>query len=104
MSMGTAAMLDKERVRHALAGELVCGEDEHGFEYVAAPREKCERFILTVVDKWYYYANELAASGRAMERVMSDHGFEIPFKEYFEAVEEEKLAFDDYTYESEVWG
>ena len=101
MTTGQAAMQDKEFARHALIGELVCGEEDGHYVYREASREECKRFILGLVDKWYYHVDQLAASMRAVERVMEEHGFKLPYGEYFAAMEEELARYDDYTYEHE---
>ena len=82
ITLGQAGEFDKERVRHALAGELMCGEDENGFVYKSAPKEECDAFILDVVDNWVFESKRLADSGRAIERIMNRHGFQMDFHEY----------------------
>lgn len=104
MTIGRAAELDKERVRHALMGELICGEDDRGFVYEPASREECERYILGVVDHWVYQAKQLADSGRAMERVMEAHGFSVAnhMREYIDAMADASSEYDDYVYEADL--
>ena len=101
MSMGRLGELDKERVNHALNGELVCGEGEHGFVYEPAPKEECDAYVLSVIDHWVYQAKHLADSGRAMERVMQDNGFNMMnhFREYVDEMAEAVREHDDYLYE-----
>lgn len=103
MTIGKAAELDKERVRHALMGELACGEDDCGFVYESASREECERYVLEVIDNWVYQAKQLADSGRAMERVAKSHGFSVMnhFREYIDEMGKASREFDDYIYESD---
>ena len=103
MTIGSAAELDKDRVRHALMGELMCGEDDRGFVYEPASREECERYILDVIDYWVYQAKHLADSGRAMERVMEAHGFSVlnHFREYVDEMAKASTEYDDYIYESD---
>ena len=103
LTMGQCASLDKERVEHALHGELMCGEDEHGFVYAPAPREECESYILSVIDNWYFQAKQLADSGRAVERVMARHGWHMDFMEYMgEMAKAESEYGGDYVYEHEL--
>ena len=104
LTIGAAAEMDKERVRHALIGELACGEDERGFEYEEADKEECDRFILSVIDKWVYHAKELADSGRAMERVAEANGFFFKnhFREYVDERAKAGREFDDYVYEHDL--
>ena len=40
-TFGRRCMMDKERIKHALKGELVIGEDENGFIYGKASRVEC---------------------------------------------------------------
>lgn len=101
LTMGRCATYDKERVRHALRGELMCGEDEHGFVYESAPREECEAYILGVVDNWYFQAKRLADSDRAMERICRRHGWVMDLGEYMREVQAAASEHDDYVYEHE---
>lgn len=102
-TIGMAAEHDKERVRHALVGELVVGEDERGFVYAQAPKVECDRYILRVIDHWVYQCKELAASGRAMERILEEHGgMHIYFDRYADYHAEESRKFQDYLYESDI--
>lgn len=104
MTMGQAAELDKDRVRHALAGELVCGEDDNGFVYEPAPKDECDAYILGVVDKWYFEAKRMADSGRAMERVTKAHGFNIlnHFREFMDEMAKAEGEYNDYLYERDL--
>ena len=45
---------DKERIKEALKGRLVCDEDENGFKYDTATQEECIRFILNKFDQRAY--------------------------------------------------
>ena len=103
-TIGSAAELDKERVRHALHGELVFGEDESGFVYLQATKEACDTYILGVIDNLVYQCKELAASGRAMERILDEHGgMASNFKKYMAYRAEEDMKFQgDYLYESDL--
>ena len=74
MTMAEAAEVDKERIIHALGGELVCGESERGFEYTSAPQDECREFILSVLDKWYFLAKQAADAGRTLERMLERRG------------------------------
>jgi len=102
-TIGTAAELDKERVRHALLGELVIGEDESGFIYAQAPKAECDRYILEVIDNLVYQCKELAASGRAMERIIEEHGgMDVYFNRYVDYHAQESRRFQDYLYEQDI--
>ena len=72
ISFSTARMYDKERIKHAFMGELMCGEDENGFIYAPASKEECEKFILSAYDSAVYCAIQAIASTRATERFAKD--------------------------------
>lgn len=105
-TIGKKGQLDKELVAHALKGELAVGETEGGWEYEAAPKEECDRFVLEVLDWWVCQCKELADSGRAMEAVMNRHGFKLPFREYIEESMKAAREYDDYVTEADLdeWG
>ena len=65
---------DRERVEHALDGELKCGQDENGFIYEPASPEACREFILEVVDVWYGEAQRLSNCGKVMEAIIRENG------------------------------
>lgn len=103
LTMGQCATYDKERVEHAMHGELACGEDEGGFVYEPATREECESYILGVVDKWYFEAKRLADSGRATERIMQQHGWHVDLVEYMrEMAYAEREHRGEYVYERDL--
>ena len=103
LTFGQVCNFDKERIKHALRGELMCGEDENGFVYAPASREECERYILRAYDECVYQALQSMDSGRALDRLMKNHGlvmgetYKLP--EYMVLVEEEHQRFNDYVYE-----
>ena len=86
ISMACAFTMDKERIKHALKGELICGETEDGFEYTPASKEDCEEYIISAFDNAVYWAIEMADSGKAIENALKP----IPDKGYFERYVEEK--------------
>lgn len=96
ISMMRAFALDKERIKHAFKGELICGESENGFEYAPASKEECEAYILSAYDNAVYYAILNAASGRALERIYHSHVGKLPdMKEYMTVMEQELLKDDE---------
>ena len=105
LTFGQTRNLDKERIKRALRGELVCGEDENGFIYAKANREDCERFILAAYDDCVYHAKQAMDSGRALERLLKSKGVEVgvtyTLDEYMTFTEEATREFDDYLYEDE---
>ena len=103
LTFGQCCTMDKERIKHALMGELMCGEDEDGFIYERASRQECERYILSAYDSVVYHAKEAMDSGRALERLMESKGLKMgqgyTLMEYAEFKEAAKLEYDDYEYE-----
>lgn len=105
VSFARSCAYDKERIKMALQGKLLLGESENGFEYADAPREECEAFILSAYDNAVYQATEAFASGRAIEKIMKNHNFVMPFTEYIAAMEfERKRDYEnsEYKYESDL--
>lgn len=106
LTMGRCFSLDKERIKHALNGELMCGENEDGeFEYELATKAECDRYIISAFDNAVYQALSANASGRALDTILRRHGIEPSVQEYMEFLEEEKLRYaEDYEYEEEEDG
>lgn len=83
VTLAEAAEMDKDRVRQACRGFLVVGvaAETGEFVYDHASQEECEEYILGAIDHWYYLAKQGADVGRALERVLENHG--IKSEEYF---------------------
>ena len=98
LTFGQACNFDKERIKHALRGELMCDEDENGFVYAPASQEECERYILRAYDECVYQALQSMDSGRALDRLMKNHGLimgeSYTLAEYGNLVEEEHQRFN----------
>ncbi len=105
LTLGQCCNYDKERIKHALKGELMIGEDENGFVYETASREECENYILKAYDNCVYQAVQLADGGRAMERLAENHGIDWKSRdilhEYMALMSEEERKNNDYVYEKE---
>lgn len=101
LTFGQCCNMDKERIKHALNGELMAGENEDGFVYEKAEQSECNDFILRAFDNVVFHCLQSMDSGRAMEKIMKKHGLRIDMKEYMETVEQEKQAFNDYVYEED---
>ena len=100
LTFGQTRNMDKERIKHALCGELMCGEDEKGFVYAKATPEECAAYILSAYDDCVYHAKQAMDSGRALERLMKGKGVECTPEEYGALMEAARLEFDDYQYEN----
>lgn len=99
LTFGQTRNMDKERIKHALRGELMCGEDENGLVYAKATPEECAAYILSAYDDCVYHAKQAMDSGRALERLMKGKGVECTPEEYGALMEAARLEFDDYQYE-----
>ena len=104
-TFGKACDIEKERIKHALKAELVCGENESGFVYAKAPWPDCKKFILTAYDEVVYQAKMAMDTARALERLATmKYGFSVrkDFADYLATIEEERQKFNDYHYEDDV--
>ena len=94
---------DKERIRHALNGEILCGEDENGFIYQKASKEECDKYILSTFDNAVFEVQRANTSGRALNRIIKEYTdlseMDI-FQIYQDFVMEEDAKFNDYIYET----
>ncbi|MBQ6395498.1 MAG: hypothetical protein IJH87_04065 [Atopobiaceae bacterium] len=102
LTTGEAAELDKERIKEALSGRLMIGEDEDGFVYGPAAKEECDRFVLDAFDNQVHLCKQANAVGRAYERILADRGIGISLFEFMGYVEEESDRFNDYVFEHEL--
>lgn len=105
LTSGQCFNMDKERIRHALKGELICGESEDGFNYAAATKEECEKFIMSAFDNAVFQCEQALTSGRAYERILKEHtklsDKEI-FKLYIAYMGEESQKYNDYIFEDDI--
>lgn len=74
---------DKERLLKALEGQLMCGEDENGFNYSDAPEEACREEIIKLFDNAVYLALQGYRSGRVMEKSAEANGVDIKSGQFF---------------------
>lgn len=94
---------DVERLRQAMHGRVLAGygdDDEMLFD--DASPEDCERVAVGLLEGWYHEANRLAACGRALERIMADHGWRYKPRELYAIMDEEVRRYDTYAYSFEV--
>lgn len=100
LTSGQCFNMDKERIRHALQGELFCEETVEGFEYGPAPKEECDKYILHAFDNAVFQCSEALAGARALEKMFIAKNGSINLQKYMRIVEEEKTKYNDYIYES----
>ncbi len=94
-TMGSYLRMLKEDIKEALQGKV---------EGAPASKEECDKVILSAFDEAAYHLHELAASNRALNRIMEDHGCKLDaelFQEYIVAREEERYKYNDYKHEGE---
>ena len=102
ISFAKACQYDKERIKRALQGELMCGEDENGFLYAKASKEECDAYILSAYDNAVYEGLEAMRSGRAFERIGKDRNLIISLPEYINEKDEvTREESDKYIFEGE---
>lgn len=105
LTSGQCFNMDKERIRHALKGELICGESENGFEYAPASKEECEKFILLAFDNAVFQCKQALDSGRVHERILKENtklSDQEVFQLYLRYMEEERQKYNDYIYEDDI--
>ena len=104
VSLAEMAEMEKDSVRQAIRGFLVVGQDGEGeFIYDHATPEECEEYILGVLDHWYYLAKQGADVGRALERVLENHGIKTEeyFFEFIVEYDNAQKEYNNYIYEFE---
>ena len=104
ITMAKAFSYDKERIKKALDGQILAGENENGFIYEKATKEECDKYILSAFDNVVYQCREALASGRALEAYLKSKG-NIDFKAFFsfrEAERKKDNESNDYIYENDI--
>lgn len=105
LTSGQCFNMDKERIKYALKGELICGESEKGFEYAPAPKEECEKYILRAFDNAVFQCKQALDSGRAHERLLKEStklsDAQLMHK-YMQYMGEESQKYNDYIYEYDI--
>lgn len=91
--------MDKERIKHALDGELMYSENEEGIIYRPASREECRDFILRKFDNVVYHLLESYKFGRIYDYLMEKNGVKYNMQDILlsKAIEDCKPC--DYQYE-----
>ena len=83
ISMRQAFELDRDRVIHALHGQLACDIDANGIAYYDADPEECEEYILHAFDNAVYEALNMALSARALEKIAEEEDIDFTRTELF---------------------
>lgn len=99
LTMGKMFSLDKERIRKALEGYLIDGEDENGFTYRKATKAECDRFILQKFDNAVYHCLEETAFCRVYSNILESRGIHVDLHEILVNKAREDNRFQDYEYE-----
>lgn len=104
VTLAEMAEMEKACVKQAVRGFLPVGYNGEGeFLFDHATPEECEEYILDILDHWYYVAKQGADVGRALEKVLENHGVK-PEEYFFEfAVEYDHASkeYNNYIYEFE---
>jgi hypothetical protein len=88
--------LDRERIRHAWDGELVCGEDDRGFFlYEPADEGDCLAFIIKAFDNAVFQCRQALAAGRALEHMLQERIPDYPYGESFEEYQKARVAEEE---------
>ena len=93
ISMKEMFKYEREELEMALLGKIKCGVTETGFEYCPGDKEEVQSVIWEIFRNAEYWALEMAASARALERLAEKHGVGIStnhFTEYMALLMEEK--------------
>lgn len=98
LTSGQIANMEKEMIKHALQGEVRVGENENGFIYKPSEKDVCDKEIIDAYDALYYQLEQALASGRALEKIAKDRGYNSDLAEYMDALKDTAIA-TDYEYE-----
>lgn len=93
ISMKEMFQYEREELEMALLGKIKCGVTETGFEYCPGDKEEVHGVIREIFRNAEYWALEMAASARALERLAEKYGVGITtdhFKEYMALKMEER--------------
>lgn len=108
LTIGMEAELDKERIKHALNGELVVDQNEEGFVFAAAPSaDECHKDIIYRFEKYVHLAQEGMAAARAYENILKRRGVKVEsmkfaIKEFMPEYECEIRKFQDFVSDFEL--
>lgn len=93
VSMKEMFKMEREELEMALMGKIQCGVTEEGIRYCPGDKEEIHAKIREIYRNAEYWALEMAASARAIERIAEEYGVNISadhLKEYMAYVMEEK--------------
>jgi len=100
LTFGQVCNMEKERIKHALEGERCVGEDEDGFIWESCSDEEANSEIFAIFDECVHQALEAMHSGRALEHIAKQHGYDGNLKEYENALQTTDMPVE-YIYEGE---
>lgn len=107
IKLGTAFEYDKERIKHALNGEIMVGENEHGFIYDKCSKEEADKYILSAFDNAVYQVLKSNASACVLEKMIEGYKEEGVLKrdtyaDYLASIfDEETRMLNTYKFEPE---
>ena len=100
LTMGQIFNIDKERIKHALAGELLYTDTESGeLIYRPASPEECREFILRKFDNAVFHCLEQMKFGRVYDWIIEKNGIHYTIQDILisKRIEDERPC--DYQYE-----
>ena len=101
LTAGKIFNMDKERIKHALRGELVYSEGEDGFIYRPASKEECDEFILRKFDNVVFQLLESYKFGRIYDYILEKNGVKYSISDILLSKAIEDCKPEDYQYEGE---
>ena len=108
LTIGMEAELDKERIKHALKGELVVDQNEEGFVFAAVSNvDDCRKDIIYRFEKYVHKAQEGMAAARAYENILKRRGVKVEsmkfaINEFMPEYEREIKKFQDFVSDFEL--
>lgn len=96
LTIGQVFNLEKEQVRHALKGELMCGEDGNGFIYRKAAKEECDRYILSAFDNAVFHLLEANKFCRVYDEILERKGVRLTVQDILLGKAIEDCKTEDY--------
>lgn len=98
-SFGQMANMEKERIKHAMEGERLVGEDDDGLIWESCSDDECNSEILAVFDECVYEALQAMHAVRALD-LMASGGVPYTFENYAKALASTDTV-EEYVYEGD---
>ena len=89
--MMEALAFDKERIKEAMNGRLMIGEDDQGFIYDDCSKEEAQNYILDAYDNLVFQLVNANSANKAYSRVIKDANLRIDYSRFFIYLEQERM-------------